>query len=264
MIKLIISDIDGTLLNEKLEYTPRLVAAIKAAEAKGVIFTLATGRMYSSAKNAVCGLDIKVPIICYNGAYIREFNGDKILYQKTIESAAATAILQVCQHHSWHVQYYVNDELFCAKDSQLIQKYAKMTGIQHHILGDDFYAPQDKINKILLIEEHCNISEIRKILQATGANVDFTSSKTSFLEIVPKGVSKGEAIQQLASYMNVSTDEIMAAGDSYNDLEMIQIVGHGVAMGNAEQAIKDVARYVTDHNNADGLAKAIEKYVLGA
>lgn len=263
MIKAIISDIDGTLLNKKLEYTPRLVAAIKDAEAQGVIFTLATGRMYSSAKNAVAGLDIKSPIICYNGAYIREFDSDNILYQQTLESAAANTILAACRENSWHVQYYINDELFCAKDNLLIQKYAKMTGVPHHVLGDAFYTPQARVSKILLIEEQGNLADIRQTLQATGANVDFTSSKPSFLEIIPQGVSKGAAIRRLAAHLNISTDEIMAAGDSFNDLEMIQSVGHGVAMGNAEQALKDVARYITDHNDADGLAKAIEKYVLG-
>ena len=263
MIKAIISDIDGTLLNKKLEYTPRLVAAIEAAEAKGVVFTLATGRMYSSAKNAVRGLEIKVPIICYNGAYIREFSSETILYQQTLDAVSAKTILRVCQQNNWHVQYYINDELFCATDNALIQKYAQMTGVPHYILGDAFYTPTASISKILLIEEQGDLHAIRQTLQATGADVDFTSSKPSFLEIIPKGVSKGEAIKRLAAYLNISTDEIMAVGDSFNDLEMLQAVGHGVAMGNAEQALKNVAKHVTDHHDSDGLAKAIERYVLG-
>lgn len=263
MIKAIISDIDGTLLNKKLEYTPRLVAAINAAKERGVIFTLATGRMYASAKYAVRGLDIKAPIICYNGAYIREFDSERILYQQTLDSASADAILRVCREHSWHIQYYIDDELYSPVDNALIEKYAEMTSVPYHVLGDDFYQPKGKINKILLIEPQQGLTAIREKLATVNANVDFTSSKPSFLEIVPRGVSKGEAIRRLAAHLNVATDEIMAAGDSFNDLEMLQTVGHGVAMGNAEQALKDVARYVTDTNNDDGLAKAIEKYVLG-
>lgn len=264
MIKAIISDIDGTLLNKNLEYSPRLSAAIKAAEARGVIFTLATGRMYVSAKNAVRGLDIKVPIICYNGAYIREFNGPDILYQQSLESEAANKILTACQTNDWHAQYYINEELYCAVDSERIRKYAQLTGVQHHVLGEDFYAPQEPISKILLIDEQRDLSVICQILKNTGANVDFTSSKPSFLEIIPKGVSKGAAIKKLAAHLNISTEDIMAVGDSYNDMEMLKSVGHGVAMGNAEPALKAIARYVTDDHNADGLAKAIEKYVLGS
>ena len=263
MIKAIISDIDGTLLNKKLEYTPRLLAAVQAAQAQGTIFTLATGRMYVSAKQAVQGLPIQVPIICYNGAYIREFDGDKMLGQQCLDIIATDKILAACKQNKWHVQYYINDHLYCAVDNELIRKYAKLTGVSHTVLGDDFYTAQDQISKILLIEENQDIFAIRRELEQTGAQVDFTSSKPSFLEIVPQGVSKGAAIKQLGAYLGIDIKDIMAVGDSFNDLEMLQTVGHGVAMGNAEPEVQAAARYITASNEEDGLAKAIEKYVLG-
>lgn len=262
MIKAIISDIDGTLLNKNLEYTPRLAAAINAARERGVIFTLATGRMYVSAKTAVQGLPIEAPIICYNGAYIRDFNSPMVLSQHCVDTASANKILAVCEQRGWHVQYYIDDKLYCAKDNALIRKYAKLTGVEHTVLGKDFYNTTAAISKILLIEEHQDINAIRAELQQTQALVDFTSSKASFLEIVPQGVSKGEAIKKLGAYLGIDVADIMAVGDSYNDLEMLQTVGHGVAMANAEPEVKAAARYVTDSNNEDGLAKAIEKYVL--
>lgn len=263
MIKAIISDIDGTLLNKKLAYTTRLKEAVQAAQAQGTIFTLATGRMYVSAKQAVQGLPIQAPIICYNGAYIREFDSDKVLTQQCLDIEAADKILTACKQNNWHVQYYINDALYCAADSELIRRYAKLTGVEHTVLGDDFYTAQAHISKILLIEEDKDIFAIRGQLQQTGAKVDFTSSKPSFLEIVPQGVSKGAAIKYLGAHLGIDIQDIMAVGDSFNDLEMLQTVGHGVAMGNAEPEVQKAARYITASNDDDGLAKAIEKYVLG-
>lgn len=263
MIKLIVTDIDGTLINNAHRYSERLVRAVNAARAQNVLFTLATGRMYCSGVMFAKELQVDLPIICYNGGYIRDA-ADKVYYKEGIDPQSANTILKVCRGQSWHVQYCVNDNLFCAKDTDYMREYSQVAKVPYQVLGEEFYTAEDKVNKFLFIQDDVAVlRDIQQRIAEVCTTVDFTRSQANYLEVIPKGVNKGVAIKSLAQILNVDTKDIMAIGDSYNDLEMLTAVGHGVAMGQAPEDVKAAVAYVTDTNEQDGLAKAIEKYVLG-
>ncbi len=265
MIKLIISDIDGTILNENHEYSSYLLDTINAVRARGVLFTLATGRMFDSARKIAEGLGVKLPIICYNGSYIRNMSDNTIHLNEGIAPQDAVKILKSCQEYGYHAQYYMNDKLYCYADTEDMKEYGRITNVPYHPLGEAIYNISYPVHKILLVNKDPQSKEqMQQRLQALGADVDFTSSHKFYLEIMPRGHNKATAVQVLSKILKVDIADIMTAGDSFNDREMLQLVGTGVAMGQAPNAVKTVAKYVTDTNEKDGLAKALERLVLQA
>lgn len=265
MIKLIISDIDGTILNNNHEFSEYLLKTINAARQKGVLFTLATGRMYASAIQIAKGLSVDLPIICYNGCYIRDVVSDKIYLNEGISPEDTIKIIKTCREHGTHVQYYLNDKLCCPQDTEYMIEYTNITKVPYYALGEEFYNVKEPVSKILIADKNINNkNELHNKLLKLNANVDFTSSHKFYLEIMPKYHSKATALKILAKQLNVDIGNIMTAGDAFNDLEMLKLVGTGVAMGQAPDEVKSIANYVTDTNENDGLAKAIETLVLNA
>lgn len=264
MIKLIVSDIDGTLLDNNLQYTPRLVQAVQAARAQNVHFTLATGRMFCSALPFAQDLSVSTPIINYNGALIKSPISGETMYSQPLDLEHAQKIVNLCKEHNWHIQSYVDDILYVPKINNYATMYSTMAKVPVHSQGEAFYSMHQRPDKLLIIAEPSDIADIKaKLLEHNIGNlVTLTASKSMFIECVHKDVNKGNALCKLADIMNIKIEQVMAVGDSFNDIEMLTTAGIGIAMDNSPKAVKDAAKFVTADNNDDGLAKAIEKYVL--
>lgn len=265
-IRLVAMDLDDTLLRDDWTISPRVVTAIQKAQAQGVKVTIATGRMPISTRPYALQLGLDVPVITYHGAMIQQVISREILFRRVIPSALAMKIIQDVLNRKIYAQIYLKDRVFTSNLNELSEEYARISSvtIEEADLVNTIFQEAEGVEKILLMADEAELDQLAPILgQGYGKQVHLTKSKPYFLEMTDSSVNKGVALAALAERLRIPREEVMAIGDSFNDLEMIKYAGVGVAMGNARREIQDQADIVTATNQEDGVAEAIERYVLG-
>jgi Cof subfamily protein (haloacid dehalogenase superfamily) len=264
-IKLIAVDLDDTLLDNSQKVSPRVKAAVRSAVAEGVAVTLSTGRMHRSALPYALELDLDIPLITYNGALIRSSLSGETLLHRPLEAQTAAEVLALFRERGWYIQAYIDDVLYVKERDAMSHYYEGVSGVKAIPIGDKLFSLDTAPTKLLAMAEPELMAQIRPVLAAHfGDRLYAAISKPLYLEIVDPSVNKGTALEFLAKRLGIGREAVMAMGDSLNDLDMIQYAGWGVAMGNAREEVKKIARVVTGRNDADGVAEAIEKYVLEA
>lgn len=270
--KLICIDMDGTLLNDKKTISDRNLRAINLACEKGVRIAVCTGRIFTSADFFSELLGVKSPVIASNGAYIREKDRDEVVYESTLGVEKCKKLLSVFRQYDIYPHYYTSDTVFTEKliySSSFYEEVNKTLPKDKQIkiiLVKDwektFQKYEKEIFKGIAVDE--DIEKIQKAKMSLKGMEEFevVSSRFDNFEVMNKGVSKGSAVKKLAEYYGISREQVICIGDSENDLSMINFAGLGVAMGNGDENVKEAAKYVTDSNNCDGVAKVIEKFVL--
>lgn len=271
-IKLFATDLDGTLLTSDDKISKININALQAAVKAGVMVTLATGRMYSSAVQYARQIGIDVPLITYNGALIKSTSG-QIYSENLLAPETVTKFVNYCAKKNWYLQLCSDDKLYFPVYLQRSAAYEKSVGLKGEEVGWQKLALINKnVAKMLLVtsayadskqekdpEEDQMVAKLSKEFSGKAALV---RSKKGLIEVIHPDVSKANALRVLAAKFNFKTDEVMAIGDANNDLPMLKAAGKSVAMGNAAENIKAVCDYVTDTNDNDGVAKAIYEYVL--
>jgi len=258
-------DLDDTLLRDDWTISSRVVKAIQKAQDQGVKMTIATGRMPISARPYIEQLGVDVPVITYHGAMIQQVLSGDILFRRVIPSALAMKIVQDVANRGVYVQIYLKDRVITAELNDLSHDYARISkvNIEEANLASVLSQEPEGVEKILLMGKEADLDQLAPLLeQCYGDKVHLTKSKACFLEMTDKTVNKGVALAALAEHFRIDRSEVMAIGDSFNDLEMIKYAGLGVAMGNARLEIQEQADVVTVTNEEDGVAEAIERYVL--
>jgi Cof subfamily protein (haloacid dehalogenase superfamily) len=263
MYKLIAIDIDDTLITDDKEVTPGTQAALEQAVEAGAVVTLATGRAYASAKVIARQTGLNVPIITYQGALVKTLLDEKVLYERYVPVEAARKLYTFCLDRDLHLQTYVDDKLAAREENDRLRGYAGLNGTLYEIEPDFARLIEQPTPKLLIIDEPDYLDviavELRELL---GPEVHITKSKPHFLEIMHRDGTKGNALAFLAEHYGFSLDETIAVGDSWNDHEMLEVAGLGVAMGNAIPALKAIADYVAPGNNEEGVKHVIEKFIL--
>jgi len=261
-IKLVAIDLDDTLLKNDLTISPRAKNAITKAVESGVAVTFATGRMFASALPFALDLKLDLPLITYQGALVKYVDG-RVVYHKPLQMELAKKVVDFLLPYKYHVNLYVNDELRMERESPEGRRYANISKVPLHFYDNLYEALSDEPTKILIIAKEQELDELaRALYNAFGAEVNITKSKPYFLEVANKDATKGLALAELARSLNLTAAQVMAIGDSWNDLDMIEYAGIGVAMGNAAPEVKEVANYITRSNDDDGVAEAIELFIL--
>ncbi len=262
-IKLVAVDMDDTLLDDTLKVSPRTCEVIRKAQEQGVIVTIATGRMFSSVVPFAKQLSIEVPVISYNGGMVRHPSSREMVFHQSLDEVSAGRIVEIFRERGWYLQSYMDDVLYVVERCEKAKFYENLLGIKAVVVGNEFYSMKHEPTKMLSLAKPHEILEIKKVVdQELGEKIFSTTSKAHFLEITHPEVNKGRALAVLAEKLMIGQDEVMAIGDSNNDYPMIEYAGFGVAMGNASDRVKGIAQAVTADNNHDGVAEAIEKYVL--
>lgn len=263
-IKMIALDLDGTLLRSDSSVSPRTVRSIQEARARGIIVAIATGRMYATASpyGRLLGLG-DIPMMLYAGGLIQTAESRKVLFEQAIAESDAAELLALAKKMGWQMQTYIDDVLRVAVYDKWVQDYERITHCRAVVCGDDFYVPQGRPNKMLSRGEHDELERRRKLIEeAMPGRFHIIFSDPTFLEIMPKGVNKGIGLHRLGEVFHVPVEQIMAVGDSPNDLDMLKEAGFSVAVDNASPAVKEIVDYVTSSNDNDGVAEVIEKFVL--
>lgn len=261
--KLVAVDLDDSLLGYDHKISVENKAAIKKAVDSGVIFTIATGRPLQSCLPFVKELDLDVPFITYNGALVIKGKSMEILYHKTIEPEDASEILKEAVDFSPTILVFKDNKLYVNELNDRIERYSKLSNMTAYLENNLYNITKDGPTKVLLYHDPDQVKRIYyKIKDKLEGKVNFHISKPFFLEFIHKEVSKGNALAALAKNMGIAQEEVIAIGDSYNDISMIEYAGMGVAVENAYDDIKNKADYICKSNLNHGVAEVLEKFVL--
>lgn len=270
--KLVCIDMDGTLLNDDKKINAENIEAIKKAHEKGVNIAICTGRNFVSARYFAELIGVKAPIIASNGAYIREKDKEEIIYKVPLGKDNCEQIERILSKYDFHKYYNQFDSIISGKafpedygyvilNSTLPRKH-RINLVTTDNMEEYINENSEEILKCVCISNKFEELTMAKeeLLKIDGLEV--VSSGRDNIEIMNIGVSKGKAVGKLADFYNISSDEVICIGDNENDISMLKYAGLGVAMGNGESYVKEIADYVTDTNNNSGVGKAIEKFIL--
>lgn len=274
MYKMICIDIDGTLVQPDLSVSRANAEAIAQAKAKGVVIALSTGRMHRSALAYADELQLTDPIISSNGAYVRSKEGNEVYYEQNLSTEDLRFLVKTLEKFDTKINFYDPREMFISEVRDYVLRYERAAAtlpenrrIAIRYLSDsytmeDFIAERGgKIQKGIVFPRPDRIEAIR---EAIGQNpsIRVVSSGEDNLEFTSRHADKGKGVLALAKVLNIQPEEIIAVGDSENDLAMLRVAGMPVAMGNAAPEVKAAAKYVTGTNLEDGVARMIHRFVL--
>ena len=263
--KMICLDIDGTLLNSKHEISKEVKDAINvAANKRNIPVILVSARMPKGITFLQKELGIEQPIICYSGALILD-KDNKTLSKEVIDVFNLEEIYKLACENNIHVSLYKDDEWYIEELDYWAKQESEITNIIPTVtdfkeLIEIWKNEGTGPNKILCMAEHDKITLLKEGTKTIDLNI--YPSKPTYLEIMPAKASKTSAINVLQKKFNIDKSEIIAMGDNYNDIDMLEYAGLGIAMGNAPEDVKKHGDYVTLTNDEDGVAAALKKYVI--
>lgn len=269
-IKLLVVDIDGTISGESNTVSQAVKEAIAAVQAKGIPVAIATGRMYRSALRFHQQLNSTLPLMAYQGAWIQDPTSQTIHQHLPVSRDVAEQLLDYFEQPTLRsllsVHFYINDQLYVREVTPETQAYAARSGITPIAVGDLRQTLSNEPTKILaLCDDTTVITDLLGNLrrQYTPAELYMTTSVATFFEATNAVVNKGNAVRYLAEeILGLKSHNVMTIGDNFNDLEMLQYAGIGVAMGNAPEGVQAIANWVAPSVEVDGVATAIEKFLL--
>jgi Cof subfamily protein (haloacid dehalogenase superfamily) len=264
-IKLVVSDVDGTLLNSRHELTDFTRTTLLALQANGIKFTLATGKLLSSVSEIVRSLHLDQPQILANGALVQQIDG-QVLHEIALPQQNFPVLLDFIRSSGLDYALYTPDRVFVPRHSQNTTLVVEYNDPQPVEIGKMDLSAQT-FCKIIVLERNDTgvLAELGQALnEKFGSTIKARRSVPGMLEVFNVQTSKAVAVQKLASYLHLSLPEVMVIGDSYNDLDMFKVAGCAVAMGNAPDEVKQAAHITIGTNDEDGLAKYIsQKFRLG-
>lgn len=261
-IKLITFDLDGTLLDAEHKVHEKTIEAVEAIRKKGIKTLVATGRMYVSAKPHIDKLEMKDPVITYNGALVMNPLEDKELYHSPIPFPIAKKISKKVEKCNYYLQAFLDDTLYVAEKNDYTKKYEHIAGVVAQTVGSINEFMDKGPTKMLIIEEDEAVQvDIRNFLLSNFAeDIEVSASYPSFIEITKKGISKVEPLKKLAAQYNIKREEIMVFGDGLNDLTMVEWAGIGIAMENAHPRLRESADDIAHNHGELGVARYLKKH----
>jgi Cof subfamily protein (haloacid dehalogenase superfamily) len=269
-IKLLVVDIDGTISGDSNEISAPVVAALQAVQAKGIPVTIATGRMFCSAKRFHQTVQSNLPLISYQGAWIQDVTAAVPMQHWQLTPAQVSYLLDYFEqpHLRDHmdVHLYIGDRLHVREINARTEHYSSRSGIEPIAVGDLRSTLDTPSTKLLATSEDTDLvqaclTELRTLTPPDPWHL--TTSVAKFLEVTHPQANKGEAVRYLAeTVMGLQAHQVMTIGDNFNDLEMLVYAGIGVAMGDAPEKVKQQANWVTLSAEADGVAEILNALLL--
>lgn len=265
--KILILDIDGTLVNSKKEITPQTLKYLKMIQEQGHIVALASGRPYPGMKSYAeqLGLDkMGGYAISFNGGMIIDCTTGKSVFEKTIPNRYASQIYDYAMEHHIGLVTYQDDTVITGTEIDNYMQYEAR--LNHMVLKKvkNFteYVDFDMIKCLLTAEPELAEQYEHELYDMFAPELNVFRSEPYFIEITMQGVDKAESISGLLEILGIPRENSICCGDGFNDLTMVQYGGIGVAMGNAQQIVKDNADYITASCDDDGIVEVIKKFIL--
>jgi Cof subfamily protein (haloacid dehalogenase superfamily) len=261
--KAIVLDLDGTLMTSQNTISPRTKEVLINLQKEGIKVILASGRPTHGMMPVVEELALKD----YNG-YILSYNGGKIISLKEGVISETSLDIPIIHQlyrdsidHKTGFMSYGEQTIYTPKRDPYIEIESKITRMQIEENADFHVLVNNRSVKCLMTGEPEYLQTIESVMaEKYQDQLSVYRSMPFFLELMPKGIDKGQRLIELANHLNIDRKEIIACGDGYNDISMIEVAGVGVAMGNGCEAIKKQAKYITATNDNDGIVEVIERF----
>ncbi len=276
-IRLIAFDMDGTVLDDHKKILPETKAILEKAAKEGMVLLPATGRHFSGAVDVLRKLEGVRYIMTCNGAGIYERDSGRCLYEESMELSSFLPMLKRLDELQVAADPFVKGEAWMnEKKWPLVEEMNLSPELQEYMWTSRKRVPDllaalkergDDVEKLTInfvVEKDGTRRDYDKVLGVLADFPEYNAVPGGMynIEVTKKGISKGSGLRRIGQFLGISTDEMIAFGDSGNDLAMLQTAGIGVAMGNAEREVLDIADYVTKTNNENGIVHALRKFCL--
>ncbi|MGL5948108.1 MAG: Cof-type HAD-IIB family hydrolase, partial [Aeromonas sp.] len=239
MYKVVISDLDGTLLNPQHQISARTCATLHQLTAQGVKFVVATGRHHVDARGIRATLGLDISLITSNGAVVHD-KDDQLLFTRTLPNDIASELIRFGRRPNVHINVYQGDEWLVEQELPWLLDYHNESGFTYRALPDLAEAALREVTKVFFVGEHADLWPMEEaIKQRFGAAVNVTFSTPDCLEVMHCDVHKGHAVEKLLATYGLDLSQAVAFGDGMNDVEMLSMVGRGVVMANAHDRLKN-------------------------
>lgn len=265
--KLLVLDIDGTLANSKKEITKRTRDAIIDIQKRGHVVALASGRPYSGMEQYAKAIELDSfggYALSYNGGIILNCKTREVVYRNTIPRRYAKPIYEYAKENNIGMITYKDNLVITGTPVDHYMKYeAELNNLTLKQVEDFVgYVDFDMVKCLLTAEPDIAEAHEKKLANMLGSELNVFRSESYFIEITTKDVDKAKSLSILLDITGMEQKNCICCGDGFNDLTMVRFAGVGVAMGNAQQIIKDNADYITASCDEDGIAEAIDKFIL--
>ena len=264
----LILDIDGTLVNSQKVVSEATRDAIIEAQKRGKTVAIASGRSISGIRRTASSISLEEfggYVIAYNGTTVVNCKTGECIYNQMISTEMIAPVYEAAKEAKVGILVY-HDQQKELLSGNGVDKYIEADARACEItIRETKHFVQDinfPINKFLLTGEPEYMCEVEKKMQEKfGDRLNVFRSDPYYVELLPKFVDKGVAVEKLMKHLDIKKDKVICIGDSYNDLPMLRRVGLGVAMGNAQKEVKEAADFITDSNDEDGIVKVIKKFM---
>jgi Cof subfamily protein (haloacid dehalogenase superfamily) len=264
--RLLALDLDGTILDGRLNVSTRSRRALRAVILARVHVTLASGRTFDSMRVFADDLGVREPLICMQGALVQDPMSEQVLLRCGVPRELAREFVRFGRQQDWDVGLYLDGALYAERLTPCLRFYAEYGRVHEklHLVGDlSALVSEEPMKLVVVAEGAAQASQADELLKRRFAGrLRIVRSFARFVEGTNLLASKGRALSFLASRLGVAQGETMAIGDNDNDADMVAWAGLGVAMGNASAAVKAAARYFAPPIEQDGAAEAIERFIL--
>lgn len=265
MEKALVLDIDGTLTNSKKEISPATKQAIQDLMKRGQKVILASGRPTPGMRRYEKELELEKYggyLLSFNGARIVDCYTGEIIYQRLFPPVLLPGLYRFAKNNGCGLITYLGSQVISAfPPDQYVELEARINGLPVKEVENFPEFVDFDVNKCLMTAEPEKAERLEEQLRGQyGNRADVYRSEPFFIEIMPKGVNKADSLDKILPVLGVTRENTVCCGDGFNDISMIAYAGVGVAMGNAQQAVKESADYVTATNDEDGLVQVIEKF----
>lgn len=262
MIRMIATDLDGTLLSTKSVLPEENVRALRRAMDAGVQVVLSSGRMIEATMPIANAIGVNAPMVLFNGAMVYDPVADRILQSRCIPRETALAVLRNIEARGAYLQACPGRSYYYEEVTEHTIAYQNKIGVMGAPVGKKLSEwLETDVYKLLCIGTPEETSQIARELSEVFPTVSFVKSSQTYLEIVAKGVDKADGLRAVTEITGIGPEEMMAFGDEQNDLPMLAYAGTGYAMENAPEEVRRQARYIAPRNTECGLAKIVNLYL---
>lgn len=265
--KLLVLDLDGTLTNSKKEITRHTKETLIKAQEAGLKVVLASGRPTYGVAPLANELELQKYegyILAYNGGEIIDWKTRELMYEKQLDSDLLPYLYRCAKENDFAIVTYENEYVLTEKpDDEYVLKEALLNVMKIKKVDNFLEAVKHPITKCLIVGEPSRLALLEKeMYEKLKDRMGVFRSEPYFLELVPKGIDKAQSLSVLLEEIGMTKNEMIAIGDGFNDLSMIQYAGLSIAMENAQDVVKQAADFITLSNEEDGVAYAVEKFYL--
>ncbi len=267
--KILALDLDGTIMAEGERISPAVVQSLRAAEERGVRVVLATGRADVPALHYAARLGLTTPVICYQGGMIRDPQAGHVLYERSMPPDLAIEAIRWGRAHDRHLLLFADDQLWIEELRYPREMYGRWMGLpMREVPMLDELVRSGEARRIFKLMDFATGPEagspdlVAEWRAAFGERLQVLRSHPMLVEATEPGMTKGRALAWLAETWQVPRAQVIAVGDTENDVSMIEWAGLGVAMGQAEEHVRAAADWVAPSVTEDGVAAVVARFIL--